>query len=279
VLVKKLLPIFLACLLSGCSNTFVYNQLDWMIPWYVSDYLNLDSAQKKSFKTQLLPLLDWHRNEELQTYLVFLDSLESDLDKPITTVVVSAWAGQLIAGYNRLKQRGIPLALDMGEQMSDLQLQYFIEDMYERQEQLEEEYLTRSESKFRQQTYDNLEEGASDVIGRLSKAQRLRLQQAAAEIKRFDEAWLAQRLSWLQHAEKILQRQPGWQKAGRVLLTSREEFESPAYKAANLHNEQVIYAAIADVLDARTQKQDRRVREEIAGYRRDINKLIAQGQE
>ena len=278
MLLKKLLPILLACLLSGCSNTFVYNQLDWLIPWYVSDYLNLDSAQKKSFKKQLLPLLDWHRNEELQTYLVFLDSLESDLDQPITNAVVSAWADQLIAAYNRLKQRGIPLALDMGEQMSDLQLQYFIESMYQRQEQLEDEYLTRSEAEFRQQTYDNLEEGASDIIGRLAKAQRLRLQQAAAEIKRFDDAWLAQRLSWLQHAEKILQRKPDWQQAGRVLLTSREQFESPAYKAANLHNEQVIYAAIADVLDARTQKQDRRVREEIADYRRDIKKLIAQGQ-
>ena len=279
MLLKKLLPILLACLLSGCSNTFIYNQLDWLIPWYVSDYLNLDSAQKKSFKTQLLPLLDWHRNEELQTYLVFLDSLESDLDKPITKIVVSAWADQLIAAYNRLKQRGIPLALDMGEQMSDLQLQYFIEDMYERQEQLEGEYLTRSEAEFRQQTYDNFEEGASDFIGRLSKAQRLRLQQAAAEIKRFDDAWLAQRLSWLQHAEKVLQRKPGWQQAGRVLLTSREQFESPAYKAANLHNEQVIYAAIADVLDVRTEKQDRRVREEIADFRRDIKKLIARGQE
>jgi hypothetical protein len=278
VLLKKLLPIFLAFLLSGCSNTFIYNRLDWLIPWYVSDYLNLDSTQKKSFKTQLLPLLDWHRNEELQTYLVFLDSIESGLDKPITKAVVSAWADKLIAAYNRLKQRGIPLALNMGEQMSDLQLQYFIEDMYQRQEQLEEEYLTRSEEEFRQQTYDNFEEGASDFIGRLGKAQRLRLQQAAAEIKRFDEAWLAQRLSWLQHAEKILQRKPGWQQEGRILLTSREQFESPAYKTANLHNEQVIYAAIADVIEARTEKQDRRLREEIADFRHDIKRLIAQGQ-
>jgi hypothetical protein len=279
VLLKKLLPIFLAFLLSGCSNTFIYNRLDWVIPWYVSDYLNLDSTQKTSFKTQLLPLLDWHRNEELQTYLVFLDSIESDLDKPITKAVVSAWADKLIAAYNRLKQRGIPLALNMGEQMSDLQLQYFIEDMYQRQEQLEEEYLTRSEEEFRQQTYDNFEEGASDFIGRLGKAQRLRLQQAAAEIKRFDEAWLAQRLSWLQHAEKILQRKPGWQQEGRVLLTSREQFESPAYKTANLHNEQVIYAAIADVIEARMEKQDKRLREEIADFRHDIKRLIAQGQE
>jgi hypothetical protein len=278
VFLKKLLPIFLACLLSGCSNTFIYNQLDWLIPWYVSDYLNLDSAQKKSFKTQLLPLLDWHRKEELQTYLVFLDSIESDLDKPITKAVVSVWADKLIAAYNRLKQRGIPLALNMGKQMSDLQLQYFIEDMYQRQEQLEEEYLTRSEEEFRQQTYDNFEEGASDFIGRLGKAQRLRLQQAAAEIKRFDEAWLAQRLSWLEHAQKILQRKPGWQQEGRVLLTSREQFESPAYKTANLHNEQVIYAAIADVIEARTEKQDRRLREEIADFRHDIKRLIAQGQ-
>jgi hypothetical protein len=279
VSLKKLLPIFLACLLTGCSNTFVYNQADWLIPWYVGDYLNLNKTQKKYFKMQLLPLLDWHRNEELQTYLVLLDSVESDLDRPITNAVVSQWSDNLIAAYNRLKQRGIPLALDIGERMSDLQLQYFLEEMYQRQEQLEQEYLTRSEEEFRQQTYENFEEGASDFIGRLEKTQRQSLQQATAEIMRFDSAWLAQRLSWLQHAEKILQRKPGWQQAGRELLTSREQFESPAYKVANLHNEQVIYAAIADVLEARTEKQDKRVREEIADFRQDIKKLIAQGQE
>jgi hypothetical protein len=276
---KKLLLIFLALLLTGCSNTFIYNQLDWLIPWYVGDYLDLNRAQKKYFKSELLPLLDWHRKEELQNYLAFLDLIESDLDKSVTAAAVSRWADELVAAYDRLKQHSIPLAFNIGEAMSDLQLKYFMEEMYETQDELEQEYLPRSEAEFREQTYDNFEEGVSGFMGRLEKSQLQRLQQAAADIVRFDEAWLAQRRTWLEQGEKLLDRHPGWREAALDLLNNREQFESPAYKAANLHNQQVIYAALAEVIGARTQKQDKRVRNEIADFRRDINKLIAQGQE
>ncbi len=276
---KKLLAIFLICLLSGCSNTFIYNQLDWVIPWYVGDYLNLNGKQKQSFKAELLPLLEWHQQEELQTYRVILDSIESDLARPITAVVVEDWIDQLIAAYDRLKQRGLPLAFHVGEQMSDLQLKYFMEEMYQKQDALEQEYLPRSEAEFRAQTYDNFEEGISGFIGRLKKSQLDRLQQAAADIVRFDKAWLNQRRAWLQRAEVLLERKPGWQQAIRDLLDNREQFESPAYKTANLHNLQVIYSALAEVIETRTEKQDKRVRQEIAGFRRDIDTLIAQGQE
>jgi hypothetical protein len=276
---KKLLAIFLVCLLTGCSNTFIYNQLDWVIPWYVGDYLALNRTQKQAFKLELLPLLEWHRQEELQTYRVILDSIESDLDKPVTAAVVEGWADELIAAYDRLKQRGLPLAFHVGEQMSDLQLEYFIEEMYQRQDALEQEYLTRSEAEFRAQTYDNFEEGISGFIGRLEQSQLDHLQQAAADIVRFDKAWLNQRRAWLQRAEVLLERKPGWQQAIRDLLDNREQFESPAYKAANLHNMQLIYSALADVIEARTEKQDKRIRREIAGFRRDINTLIEQGQE
>lgn len=276
---KKLLLIFLACLLTGCSNTFIYNQLDWLIPWYVGDYLDLDRAQKKYFKSELLPLLDWHRKEELQNYLVFLDMIESDLDKSVTAAAVSRWADELVAAYDRLKQRSIPLAFNIGEAMSDLQLEYFMEEMYERQDEMEQEYLPRSEAEFREQTYDNFEDGMSGFIGRLEKSQLHRLQQAAADIVRFDEAWLAQRRTWLQQGEKLLGREAGWQEAALDLLNNREQFESPAYKEANLHNQGVIYSALADVIEARTQKQDERLRDEIEDFRHDLNKLIAQGQE
>ncbi len=91
---KKLLTILLVGLLSGCSNSFIYNQLDWLIPWYVGDFLDLNGAQKQSFKKQLLPMLDWHRQEELQNYLSILDSILSDLDKPVTATIVNRWADE-----------------------------------------------------------------------------------------------------------------------------------------------------------------------------------------
>ena len=271
---KKLLPILLSLLLTGCSNTFVYNQMDWLIPWYVGDFLNLNGAQKQSFKSQLLPLLDWHRNEELQTYLVILDSIESDLDTPVSAEVVSAWADQAVAAYERLKHHGITLTIAIAEQMSDLQLQYFMEEMYLRQKELEEEFLPRSEAEFREQTYDNFEEALSSFMGPLEKPQLDRLRKSTAEILRYDSVWLAERRIWLQRGEKLLQRKPDWQQAATDLLANRKQSQSAEFKASNLHNEKIIYAAVADVIGLRTEKQDQELREQIKDYRRDINNLI-----
>jgi hypothetical protein len=166
------------------------------------------------------------------------------------------------------------LIIGLAEQMSDLQLQYFMEDMYQDQLDLEELYLARSEAEFRQQTYENFVEGVSDFIGQLEKPQLERLQQAASEIKRFDADWLAQRRAWLVQTEKLLERKPGWQKIAHDLLDNRDQFQSEQYKSTNRHNEQVIYATIAAVLELRSGSQDMRMRDGLNGFRRDISNLL-----
>ena len=34
---------------SGCAVKLVYNQLDWLIPWYLSDYLDMNGEQDDFF--------------------------------------------------------------------------------------------------------------------------------------------------------------------------------------------------------------------------------------
>ncbi len=70
--------------LAGCSNSFVYNQLDWLIPWYLGDYVDLNREQQRAFKDQLRELLRWHRSEELARYVELLDGIEADLGQPLS---------------------------------------------------------------------------------------------------------------------------------------------------------------------------------------------------
>ena len=53
----KLARLFLLSLfvltLTSCSSTFLYNQLDWLIPWYLDDYVDLTRAQKKQRRDSL----------------------------------------------------------------------------------------------------------------------------------------------------------------------------------------------------------------------------------
>jgi hypothetical protein len=273
---KKFLPVGLCLILAGCSNAFVYNQLDWLIPWYMGDYVNLTREQKSSFKQDLQPLLQWHREEELQSYLQILEGIEADLGQPVTAAVIKAWADQLVVAYRRLEQRSLTLAFSLGEQMSDQQLAHFMRELYEGQAELEEEYLSRTDEEFRQQTFENFEDGLKGFLGKLEPAQKQLLHEAAARMQRFDQAWLQQRHQWLAQTEELLHREPGWQQRARDILERREEHQSEQYAAANLHNEEVIYQVLAAVINSRSDKQDRRMRKELDGFKRDLNKLIAQ---
>ena len=51
--------------LSACTSGFVYNRLDWLIPWYVDGYVDLTRAQRDVLRAQLEPRLAWDREEEL----------------------------------------------------------------------------------------------------------------------------------------------------------------------------------------------------------------------
>ena len=49
------------------------------------------------------------------------------------------------------------------------------------------------------------------------------------------------------------------------------------YRQVYEHNLQVVFGAVADVLNERTEKQDRHLRAELAALREDLETLIAQG--
>ena len=50
-----LLLLCLSLLISACSRAgLAYRNLDWLVPWRLNDYLNLDSQQQAWLKPRLL---------------------------------------------------------------------------------------------------------------------------------------------------------------------------------------------------------------------------------
>lgn len=75
---KTICALVLICItvvMGGCAVQWVYNQLDWLIPWYVRDYLDLNSTQNKWLKIQVGLHLDWHRRTQLPQYAAELNSI------------------------------------------------------------------------------------------------------------------------------------------------------------------------------------------------------------
>jgi hypothetical protein len=277
---RNYLLVLALMLLAGCSSTtFVYNRLDFILPWYLDDYVELNRAQDTFLDDQLAPFLAWHRSEELPRYVEIIDSIDAALDREMTAGDIEEISLEFERAWFRLEDRALQWLLALGEELTDEQVQEFIGELWKKQEKYEKKYLKRSDEKYRRDSYESLLDNMQDYLGRLDSAQKERLKGASADLMRSDEIWLRERADWLGRLEVFLQREPGWQQRIKEAVANRSETLSEEYVQLYEHNLQVIYAALADVLNSRSEKQDRRLRNRLADLRRDLETLIDQGRD
>ena len=273
----RLAAVLLALLLlAGCGNTFLYNRLDWLIGWYVDDYVELSRAQEKVFQQRLRPVLDWHRREELGLYTALLQQIEADSAAPLDADTVRDWSRQLLLALERIETRLWPLIHEIGADLDQEQMAGLLENIQARQRELEEEYLTRSDEEYAEDNFDRLSENLRDFLGPLSAAQEDQITRAAQAMRRLDQAWLEERRLWLKTLQRLSAREPGWQAALRAAWAQRKERRTPRYHAHRRHNMDIIHALVAAVLNARSERQDRHLQRELDSLRDDLRTLIGQ---
>jgi hypothetical protein len=265
-------------LLGACSSTtFFYNRLDFILPWYLDDYAELNRDQEKYLDELLTPFLAWHRAQELPLYVELLGQIESSLDQPIAIEDLAAISAQFEAAWFRVEEKSINWLLDLGERLSEEQMSSFMGELWKQQREYEDKYLDRSDKEFREDSYDSMLDSMQDYLGKLDKSQRQLVRSGSEELLRSDRIWLAERAAWLDKLGVILQREPGWQQRIREAIAQRDDNASPEYLDTFQHNMRVIYGSVAQVLNSRSSKQDKRLRGKLADLREDLETLIAQG--
>jgi len=268
----RLLPL-LACvvLLAACSTTtFLYNRLDFLVPWYVDDYVALSPEQDRELERLLQPFLQWHRYQELPRYAALLAQVDDMLDAPLTLANAEVLSREVEIASDRIQTRSLDWLLPMGAELSDDQVAELIDNLREKQQELEDEYLERDLAEYREDTYERLLENCQDYLGRLDPAQREILEAAVAELQRFDGLWLEERSRWTVHLEGLLQREPDWQQAVREAVAERWQSSSEEYRATYQHNLRTIQGALVAVVDTRSERQDRRLRRKLGNLREDF---------
>ncbi len=277
--VRRGVLLALVLLLGACSSTtFLYNRLDFVLSWYLERYVDLDREQSRTFDRQLEELLDWHRDEELPEYGALLDEMLAALDQPIDVQVVIAFSDAMEEAWYRVRNRGLDELLLLGATLSDAQIDEFIAAMHKKQRKYERKYLDRSEAEYRKDAEESLRDFLTDYLGRLEPTQVDRVQEAARALRRSDDSWLRERAEWIAVLERELARAPGWEDRIRDTVEHWEAQLDPDTLALYEHNTLIVQQALADVLDSRTQRQDRRLRRKLQSLRDDVDVLIGQRQ-
>lgn len=265
--------------LSGCSATqFIYNRVDILVRWYLDDYVTLDRDQRERFNVRLDAFLEWHRREELPAYVELLDDALQILDDDVPLDATRQMAERIESAAIRFQDPFLELLLSTGEDLRPEQRAEFVENLMARQEEFEADRLARSDGEYREDLEERFDKQLGRYMGPLTNEQTDRIGVGVSAMTRLDRFWLEDRRVWIEALSDILiTANPDWPEQVRQLIAQRDEALLPAYREGIDHNGEVILQLSRDVLVARTDKQDLKLRGKLQSLRDDLAALTEQG--
>ncbi|GAB3016140.1 DUF6279 family lipoprotein [Bowmanella dokdonensis] len=264
--------------LAGCSTGFVYTNLDWLVHWYLDDYVNLDRQQKKLFDQHMNEWLDWHRNEELVSYRAHLVRLKQAVEQgPMTQTQWLAEFEQGRAHWQRLLDHLAPELATLALTLEDKQVESIFTEVEDKNREREEDRADQDESERLQERHENLVEDLEQWAGRLNEQQKELVGEYAGQFRSNFNNWIIYRRAWQARAkEMLLEKQDSeqWKASFAQLLSEPERYQSPEFKRISAYNN-ALYAKMLEALQpSLSDKQRRHVSRELQELIDDLTDLI-----
>ena len=272
----KNLALIALLFLTGCSSTtFVYNRIDFLLPWYLSSYVDFTSEQKQSLNARLIPFFKWHRTQELPKYVEIMNSLEGLLDNEVKAEDIALITQDVENSWYRTEQQILLWLTPLAKDLSDKQIKQFLTIMERKTIENENKYLKRNDQIYQKDVVNRFRKNLGRFMGSLNKDQLDLLRAASENMYRSDNDWIENRKTLIENLTSILQRENDWERRLNA-INNRDNLESQDYRIKYTHNINITHQLIAEILNSRSEKQDKKLRNQLIRYRTDIRNLIKQ---
>ena len=272
--ILKKFSLIILIFLTGCSSTtFIYNRIDFLLPWYLASYVDLSRDQKQYLDELLIPFFSWHRHEELPRYADIINSVEEILDSEVKVENITLITQDVEESWFRLEDELLLWILPLTKDLSDEQINNFLQVMQTKTIESENRYLKRNDQVYQKHNYNRLRKNLRRFIGTMSKEQLDLVKIASKSMRRVDTEWVQNRKKLVANLGSILQRKESWEKRF-ISITHRDDLVSKNYRDNYAYNIDITNHLIAAILNTRTEKQDKKLRAQLKRYRTDIETLI-----
>ena len=269
-----LLLLCLSLLISACSRAgLAYRNLDWLVPWRLNDYLNLDSQQQAWLKPRLQTHLQWHCSAELPRYIDWLQTTESILaqPQPDSAQLLEQFA-QFDAALNRIGVEITPTAIELLQGLSEQQVRELYAAMDEDNLEDRQDFLDPPLATQISERQTRMQERLRPWLGRLNSAQTEHIATWANSLGEQNRLWLENRQLWQAELRKVVAERDSADFAERVtrLLQQRESFYSDEYRASYGRSRQALATLFSQLLSNSDEAQRERLSHRLRDLRRDL---------
>lgn len=264
--------------ISACSLRLMYDYLDWILPWYIDDYVTLTDQQEKLFDRATLQFLDWHRSVELPRYVQFFSELKDAQQAPMTQEQVLLFFDEAGELWTTLLEESLPDLLILARQLNDSQIKEIDRALQNDIEELREKYGKRTDEEQRRFWEERLAENLDDWLGDVKPVQLELLRQWTETRINTTSDWLAYRNDWRDRFIELLHMrdQEDFAIDMRDFLLKPQNSYSAPYLQAIEKNRLKFAKLIADISSTLTAEQRKYLQKELAEIIFDLNDLSEQ---
>jgi hypothetical protein len=247
-----------------------------IIPWTLSDYLDMNGEQKGWFNERLKEHLSWHCTTQLPGYLDWLDRLQAMVEtNQVTDEALQARTQEAKAAIAQTAREITPSAIELLQGLDDKQVADMNDAFAKDQRKRQDEYLKPSLAEQIKDRSQRMDKRLNDWLGSLSPSQEQRVVTWSNALGDQNQQWLANRVHWQQQfSAAVAQRQSAdFPQKIETLLVNRESLWTPAYRQAYANTEAQARGLIVDLMATSTPAQRQRLLKKIDGVRKDFNDL------
>ena len=278
-LARRWLLATLLLLLAGCSVKFVYNQLDWLIPWYLDDYVTLNAEQYKQFKQTLNHYLDWHREEQLPVYADFLKQLATNSEDGLNKIEITQMLQQAEMFADTLFSRLGPSLGEILATLTDEQVEEMAHKFVEKNNEYRKKYIDKPEKQRREKRAEDITDFVERWTGSLTDEQEMLIQSWSQNYQLMSEEFLQSRAGWQARFVDILKRRTQsdeFFKNINKLFDNRRIARSEAFNQKIDYNRQMLISLYLDIDQSLSDMQRNRLKNTINEYAEDLQELSVQ---
>jgi hypothetical protein len=276
---RFVLTLMTLVVMTACGPRWFYPQLDWLLPWYVSDYISLDAHQHNELEIRLTRHLNWHCRTQLPEYALFLRSVRADFENPANPVTHGQFERYLatLIQYWKTLMAGIgPDAADILKTASDKQIDELFDNLEEANQELESTYVDPAAEEILQQRSERMVDRLARSLGDLTTTQQAAVRQWSSDVGASNADWIANRRHVQQAFRALLAERridPAFKTRFTAMLTAPERQRTEAYQAEVDRRTTLALNLLTGIAATMTDAQRRHFVDHLGSLAADFDKL------
>lgn len=271
---KKIVILLCVLMISACSTRFAYNNINWLVYWYLDDYVELSSKQEDQFDEMLAKWMQWHKAQELPKYKQQLQDIIKEVEQDqLDPSKFVAHRERARSHWERARSYVAPDIVTLAKTLDEEQIEYFFNALEKQNKEDEDEIFEnkeRSDEKRKERWIKRNQKNVKGWIGKLQPEQKEFIETYTERFESTSVLWLEYRREYQRALKAVFdnpERGAKFEAALLELIINPEQYRSEAFNQITQSNIEASSEYFLGLLALSSNKQ----KEKLVG---EINDLI-----